>query len=82
MMPMLTRLAFLVKSVYSWPPGPGVLLTYAGIATLVLLLSVFSSVWLFAVLFWPTLWIMRAVISLLSKIPSAQRRRNEERNLR
>jgi hypothetical protein len=56
-------------------------LGYACVATLVLLMTTLQARWLFALLFWPTLWIVRAVIALLAKIPSAEQRRDEKHTL-
>lgn len=42
-------------------------LGYACVATLVLLMTTLQTRWLFALVFWPTLWIVRAFISLLAK---------------
>jgi hypothetical protein len=78
MMAALTRMSQIIRGIYSWPAGPQVLLRYATVATLILLLSVLHTVWIFVFLFWPTLWIMRALISILARIPTAQRRRDEK----
>jgi hypothetical protein len=70
-----------IKALYGWPPGPSQALGYATIVTVAIVTTLVDTRWLIALLFWPILWLTRALITLLGKIPSAQQRRNEKHNL-
>jgi hypothetical protein len=77
----MTLLAKKIKALYAWPPGPSRALGYATIVTVVLVMTFVDTRWLIALLFWPILWVTRALIVLLGKIPSAQQRRDEKHTL-
>jgi hypothetical protein len=74
----MTLLAKRIKALYAWPSGPSRALGYATIVTVVLVMTFVDTRWLIALLFWPILWVTRALIVLLGKIPPAQQRRDEK----
>jgi hypothetical protein len=72
----MSAITRMIKTLYAWPPGPSRALGYATIATVAVVIIFVDTRWLVALLFWPILWITRAVISLAMRIPQAQQRRD------
>jgi hypothetical protein len=70
-----------IEAIYSWPRGPERALFFGGMIATGVLMTTLHQMWLYAVLIFPTVWVSRAVIVVLMRVPQAEDRR-QSRNER